>query len=61
MTAAMEMPEDGTSASESPRLREAFCAPCGRTTYLAPDSALACPVCSSPLVEVIGKTEDGIA
>ena len=55
MTSAMEMPEEQTSASETPRLREAFCASCDRTTYLGPDSAFACPVCSSPLVDVIGK------
>lgn len=31
-------------------MREAFCATCNRSVYLASDDDDACPVCSSPLV-----------
>ena len=61
MTAAMGFPEEPGHGSEKSQLREAFCASCDRTAYLGPDSPPACPVCSSPLVEKIGKSGDETA
>lgn len=57
MTAAMPIPEPMELPKEKGGVRKAFCAPCGRSTYVAPDAAFACPVCSSPLIEVMDKSE----
>jgi hypothetical protein len=38
-------------------LKLAFCFRCNRTVHVSDDSPLACPVCSSPLVEAtLGPT-----
>jgi Zn finger protein HypA/HybF involved in hydrogenase expression len=48
--------------------RSAFCTTCSRTVYIEIEDSLVCPVCSSPILEVIdaqpveqGDGSDGAA
>ena len=40
-------------------LIQAFCATCRRTAYVRDDAEMACPVCSSPLLDVVPEDETG--
>jgi RNA polymerase subunit RPABC4/transcription elongation factor Spt4 len=37
---------------------KAFCTSCQREVYLGHDDTTVCPVCSSPLIAMIGEPED---